>query len=128
MTLKYIWSFYIKGASKLTMCDTDVCQQASRKYKGFTCISNNDSSSNCTFQSPCTIHKCGEYGKCHVKTDGLNYVHLCRWVVWLCFFWWLLLIYERKAYGVILPTIKIALLYQGLNGVARRIKIYLDSK
>lgn len=40
----------------------------------------------------------------------------------------ILLIDERKAYGVILPTIKIALLYQGLNGVARRIKIYLDSK
>lgn len=67
----------VGGASKLTMCDTDVCQQASRKYKGFTCNSNNDSSSNCTFQSPCTIYKCGEYGICHVKTDGLNYVHLC---------------------------------------------------
>lgn len=66
-----------EGASKLTMCDTDLCQQASLKYKGFTCNSNNDSSSNCTFQSPCTKDKCGEYGECHVKADGLRYVHLC---------------------------------------------------
>lgn len=39
-----------------------------------------------------------------------------------------LLTKEKHINGVILPTIKIALLYQGLNGVARRIKIYLDSK
>lgn len=64
-------------ASDLTMCDTDVCQQASLIYKGFTCKSTNDSSSNCTFQSPCTVDKCGKYGTCHVKADGLNYVQLC---------------------------------------------------
>lgn len=38
-----------------------------------------------------------------------------------------LLTKEKHINGVIMPTIKI-LLYQGLNGVARRIRIYLDSK
>lgn len=38
-----------------------------------------------------------------------------------------LLTKEKHINGVILPTIKI-LLYQGLNGVARRIRIYLDCK
>lgn len=38
-----------------------------------------------------------------------------------------LLTKEKHINGVILPTIKI-LLSQGLNGIARRIRIYLDSK
>lgn len=58
------------------MCYTDVCRQASLKYKGLTCESANDSNSDCIFTSMCTNHNCG-YGNCEVKANGSHYYRVC---------------------------------------------------
>lgn len=59
------------------MCDTDVCRQASLKYKGFTCESGNDSDSACVFKSKCFEKNCG-YGECEVKANGSHYYSVCK--------------------------------------------------
>lgn len=64
------------AASDWTMCDTDVCRQASLEYKGFTCESANDFNSDCIFTSMCTTHDCG-YGNCEVKANGSHYYRVC---------------------------------------------------